>query len=180
MVLSWFRFRATVAVAAIGLAVSLSCGGDDNAPMEATATATVPQATETATATPSPEDDVSQAYLRYWAVYSDAVFNLDESVLDQVMTGPQLERTLGEIDMLRIRGRAAKIDVEHNFFVVEVDTTAGTATVRDDYVNRSYEVDAQTREMVGEPAAGLVIRDTFFLAKEEDTWKVRDGVRQSE
>lgn len=170
-------FQVLVAVAAVFL---LGCGDGSSEPT--VVPTVVPTATQAVapTATLTVEEEVGEAYLRYWDVYSDAVFNLDENALGQVMTGPQLQRTLDEIDALRIRGRAAKIDVEHNFFVVEVDATAGTATVRDDYTNRSYEVDPETREMVGEPAAGVVIRDTFLLTREEGTWKVRDGVRQSD
>lgn len=132
------------------------------------------------TAAPSVEQEVSEAYLKYWEVYADAVFNLDESRLTEVMTGPDLERTREELEGLRQRGRAAKIAVEHNYVILELDPVAGTATVRDEYANRSYQVDANTKEMVGQPAPGTVIRDTYFLVREGGTWKVRDGIRQSE
>jgi hypothetical protein len=111
-------------------------------------------------------------------VYAEAVFDLNESKLPEVMTGPQLDRTRREIDSLRQRGRAAKIVVEHNSFIAELDPVAGTATIHDEYTNRSYEVDAETKQAVGQAASGTVLTDTYFLVKEDGTWKVRDGIRQ--
>ncbi|MDR7551262.1 MAG: hypothetical protein QN131_15215, partial [Armatimonadota bacterium] len=58
------------------------------------------------TPTASPEEAVKQAYLHYWEVYSEALFNLDSSRLSEVMTGPRLERALQEIERLQEQGRA--------------------------------------------------------------------------
>ncbi len=171
-------------VVAFALFVVACNGGGDGggirteSPTPATTRTATPAATPTAT--PSIEQEVSEAYLRYWEVYADAVFNLDETRLSEVMTGPQLQRTRQEIESLRQRGRAAKIVVEHNFFIAELDPVAETATIRDEYTNKSYEVDAQTKEMVGQPAPGTVLTDTYFLLKEGGAWKVRDGIRQQD
>ncbi|MDI6857200.1 MAG: hypothetical protein QME71_02670 [Dehalococcoidia bacterium] len=176
-------FRGFSIVAAFAL-FAVGCNGGDGG--ETRTESPTPAATRTATpvasptATPSVEQEVSEAYLRYWEVYADAVFNLDETRLGEVMTGPQLQRTQQEIENLRQRGRAAKIVVEHDFFIAELDPVAGTATVRDAYANRSYEVDAQTKEMVGQAAPGTVLTDTYFLVKEGGAWKVRDGIRQQD
>jgi len=143
-----------------------------------------PVATATAEATPtatiSVEDEVSEAYLDYWQVYADAVFDLDEAKLAAAMTEQQLERTRQEIENLRQRGRAAKIVVEHDFLIIDIDPVAGTATIRDQYANRSYELDVETKEMIGEAAPGTIVTDTYFLVKEGGTWKVRDGIRQGD
>ena len=159
----------------------VACNGDDDSDATPIRSAT-PFMSETVepSSSPSVEDEVGEAYLRYWDVYADAVFNLDESRLEGVMTGPQLQRTLEEIASLREQGRAAKIEVEHNFFVLDVDLAAGTAAVRDEYANRSYLVDAETKELIGQPASGETIKDTFSLTREGGTWKVRDSVRDVE
>lgn len=164
--------------------LAVACNGGDGgeirteSPTPATTRTATPAASPTAT--PSIDQEVSEAYLRYWEVYAEAVLDLDETKLPGVMTGPQLERTRQEIESLRQRGRAAKIVVEHDFFIAELDPVAGTATVRDEYANRSYEVDAQTKEMVGQAAPGTVLTDTYFLVKEGGAWKVRDGIRQED
>ena len=159
-----------------------ACNGDDGNGGSSTPTSTALPTTNGATPATSPrvEEEVSAAYLRYWEVYADAVYNLDQTGLEEAMTGSQLQRTRDEIDGLRQRGRAAKIVVEHNFFVADLDAAAGTATIRDQYTNSSYEVDAETKEMVGGAAPGTVVSDTYFLVKEGEAWKVRDGIRQGE
>ena len=179
-----------VALVALALAVSGCDGGDGGGgsadgqgspTAAATTTATRTTAPEvTSTPAPSVEQEISEGYLNYWQVYADAVFNLNETRLPEAMTEPHLERTRQEIQSLRERGRAAKIVVEHDFLILQVDAAAGTATVRDRYSNRSYEVDAETKEMVGEAAPGTVVTDTYFLAKEGGVWKVRDGIRETE
>jgi len=170
-------------LAALALLLSACNGGDgDQSARDASPT---PAATQTAapqaipTATPSVEQQVSEAYLHYWDIYADAVFNLDDSRLPEVMTAPDLERARQEVEALRQRGRAAKIVVEHNFVILQLDQVAGSATIRDEYTNKSYEVDAQTEEMVGKAPQGNVLTDTYFLVKEGGTWKVRDGIREN-
>jgi hypothetical protein len=184
------RLAITAALVAITLAV-FGCGGGEgegervNGQGSRTPAATptvrrtaVPEVTPTPA--PSVEQEVSEAYLNYWQVYADAVFDLDETRLPEAMTEPHLERTRQEIQSLRQRGRAAKIVVEHDFLILQVDAAAGTATIRDQYTNRSYEVDAETKEMVGEAAPGTVLTDTYFLVKEGGVWKVRDGIRETD
>jgi hypothetical protein len=108
------------------------------------------------------------------------VFSLDGADLPSVMTGSELDRTVAEIDRLRQQNRAAKIEVEHNLFIVELDPTAGAASVRDEYANHSYFVNADTKEIIGQPAGGEIIKDTYFLTRVGERWKVRDSVRNVE
>ena len=173
---------AASGVIALLLAACNGGGGEPRTPTgEASPTASsAVTATAEATPTPTVEEEVSEAYLNYWQVYADAVFDLDETRLTAAMSEQQLERTRQEIDSLRNRGRAAKIVVEHDFLIVDLDPVAATATVRDQYANRSYEVDAETKEMIGEAAPGTLVTDTYFLVKEGETWKVRDGIRQGD
>ena len=173
---------AALAVVVVALGACNGGGGEPTTPAGEPSPGPSPAVTATAEATPTPalEDQVSEAYLDYWQVYADAVFDLDETRLTEAMTGQQLERTRQEIESLRQKGRAAKIVVEHDFFIVDVDPVAGTARIRDQYANRSYEVDAETKEMIGEAAPGTLVTDTYLLVKEGETWKVRDGIRQGD
>jgi len=163
--------------------VLTACGGGSTQTTPAASPTAPPTATVAPTvapsATPSVEEEVSEAYLHYWDVYANAVFSLDDSRLPEVMTDPDLERARQEVEALRQRGRAAKIVVEHNFVVLQLDQVAGSATIRDEYTNKSYEVDAQTKEMVGNAPQGNTLTDTYFLIKEGGTWKVRDGIREN-
>lgn len=95
------------------------------------------------------------------------------------MAGALLQRTLEEIDDLRQQNRAAKIDVEHNFSVLDIDLAVGTAVVRDAYANHSSFVDADTKELIGQPAGGEIITDTYSLRLVAGTWIVEDSVRDS-
>jgi Cys-tRNA synthase (O-phospho-L-seryl-tRNA:Cys-tRNA synthase) len=166
-------------LALLSVAAVVACGGDDDSDNTPTASA-IQSTTASPSTTPSVEDEVGAAYLNYWDVYTEAVFNLDESRLEEVMTGPQLQRTLEEVSSLRQQNRAAKIDVEHNFVVLNLDLKAGTAVVRDEYANHSSFVDAETKELIGQPAGGEIIEDTYSLTQVGEAWKVEDSVRDSE
>jgi len=139
-----------------------------------------PAVTETAEATPTPtiEEEVSEAYLRYWDVYSEGLFDLETSRFDEVMRGPRLERAVDEIESLRQDGRAVKIVVENHPVVVKVE--GDEAVVFDEYENDSYLIDPETKEPVGDPGTGEVIRDTVTLTRSGQTWKVLDSVREVE
>jgi hypothetical protein len=129
------------------------------------------------TPTASPEETVEEAYLHYWEVYGEALFNLDNSRLSEVMTGPRLERALEEIERLQEQGRAVKIVVENRPVVVEVE--GDEALVLDEYENRSYLIDAATKEPLSEPpTTGETIRDRVTLTQVGTTWKVLDTVRE--
>ena len=131
----------------------------------------------TPTPAPSLEEEVGAAYLHYWNVYTRAVRGLDESALATVLTGLMLERTREEITGLRERGQAVEIRVEHHFVVVEANAEAGTATVFDEYVNRSFLVDAASGERAGAEPDPTTLSDTYYLVLEDERWKVQNGVR---
>lgn len=166
----------------MGTGIVIACGGGNDSaatPIASTTPSPAPSTVSPST-TGSSDGEVRAAYLHYWDVYSGAVYNLDDTQLASVMTGSQLLRTQQEVADLRQRGRAAKIVVEHNFFVAALDDAAGTATVYDQYTNSSYEVDATTHETVAAEASAAMLSDTYYLVKEGGVWKVRDGVRQGQ
>ncbi len=130
-----------------------------------------------AVATPSRAEEVEQAYLKYWEVYSEAMYTLSTSRLSEVAAGERLGQAIVEVEKLKAQGKAAKIEVEHDFFVFDV--TATSAAVHDEYVNNSYAIDPQTKQPVGAPGKSESIVDTYFLERMDGIWKVVRGVRES-
>lgn len=166
-----------LALALLSAAAVMACSGDDDS--DNTPTASPPQSTTTSpAATPSIEDEVIAGYLKYWEVYSEALFNLDASRLSNVMDGPRLERAIGEISDLEQQGKAVEIDVDNQPAVVEVE--GDTAVVLDNYENRSRFIDPQTKEPLSSPGDAEVIRDTVTLMLLDGVWKVFDTVREAE
>jgi hypothetical protein len=174
---------ASLALSAPVLLAILLAGCNGGPPSREPTPTEAPSASPTVTVEPtptaSPEEAVKEAYLHYWEVYGEALLNLDGSRLSEVMTGPRLERALQEIQQLEEQGRAVKIVVESRPVVVEVGSDE--ALVLDEYENRSYLIDAETKEPLSEPpTTGETIRDRVTLTRVGDTWKVLDTVRGCE
>lgn len=178
------RKRTCVALLALSASALLAIflagcngGAPSQEPIPTEAPSPSPAVTVEPTPTAAPEEAVKEAYLHYWGVYAEALFNLDSSRLSEVMTGPRLERALQEIEQLEEQGRAVKIVVENRPVVVEVQRDE--ALVLDEYENRSYLIDAATKEPLSEPPTrGETIRDRVTLTRVGDTWKVLDTVRE--
>ncbi len=166
-------FGAALAVAVISVA---GCDGDG----EPSGTLKASPSPETATAEPSAtlslEDEIGQAYLRYWDAYSDALLELDVSLVEDVATGEQLERVRAEIEGFRAQGLALRVRVEHDFVVVEA--SEDSATVTDTIVNNSFFVDAVTKEPPEGTSSGEILEDTYRLEKIGGQWMVTSGSRQ--
>jgi hypothetical protein len=140
----------------------------------------VPTANETPYPLPTPSLDmakaVSEAYLRYWTVYSNALFTLDPSGLDEVTAGDALMAIDQDIDSDRAQGRALKIDVQHNFSVLTV--ISDQAVVEDHFRDNSVYVDPVSHD----PLPGQVTSPSPDKAPEsgvlyklellDGTWKV--------
>jgi len=172
------EFLAALALIALLLAACNGEGGEPTTPAGEPSPTPSPAVTATAEATQTPtvEEVVIEAYLRYWEVYGEGVFDLDTSRLGEVMTGSRLERAVDEIESLRQDGRAVKIVVENRPVVVQVK--GDQAVVFDEYENQSYLIDPETKEPIGDPGTGEVIRDTVTLTRSGQTWKVLDSVRE--
>ncbi len=169
----------TLALLLLLAGFAVACNGDDDSDGTPTAP-TTPSTTATASSSPTPsvEDEVEAAYLNYWDVYSDAVYNLDSSHLSQVMTGPRLDRAIDEVNDLLQQGRAVEIDVVNSPAVIQVD--GSSAVLLDEYENSSRFIDPQTKEPLSSPAEPQTIRDTVTLNLIDGTWKVYDSVREAE
>jgi hypothetical protein len=175
------RFGPVTALALIALLLA-GCNGGDGEPTTPTGAEPSPRpspavtATAEATPTPSLEDEVSEAYLRYWDAYSDALFELDATLAQDVAGGDELDRIREEIEDLRSQGLALKTVVEHDFVIVEVSEES--ATLLDEIVNNSFFIDAETKEPPQAEGSGEVLRDTFHLEKVDGQWMVVGSTRQ--
>lgn len=154
------------------------CSSDDDSPADASSSnpgqpTTIASVAPTAAA--SVEDAILADYMRYWDAYGDALLNLDESLVEGVAKGAELERIHEEIADLRSQGRAARVVVTHNPVVVEVSGTS--ARLLDEMVNNSFFVDPVTKEPPVASGSGEVLRDTFELELVNGDWLVVRSTR---
>jgi hypothetical protein len=126
---------------------------------------------------PSRESVVLEAYRRYWDAYGQAVLNLDPHAVQDVASGEELESITEEIESLRARGLAARVQVTHNPAIIELTDT--TATLYDEMINSSFYVNAQTKEPRVGTGDGATLTDVYYLQRIGDgTWKVVSSGRQ--
>jgi hypothetical protein len=144
--------------------------------LDATATP-VPVGSETATALPTVEPtlaaEVGQAYENFWRVTSQALLELDDSHLTEVMDGVYLASVRQRIDELRSEGRAIKTHVILNYSVIQASRES--ATVVDDFEDDSVYVKLGTDEPLSEPTSDQV-RTLYKLQYSSGIWKVVDSV----
>ncbi len=139
------------------------------------AVAASPAAEGASSATPL-EAEVGDAYRRYWLLYSEALFTLDTSRLGEVAVDEELSRIKDEVDGFQARARAVRVDVAHNFILVDLTDTA--ATLHDEITDRSFLIDPVTKEPSRGPDSAHVVKDIFFLKKVDGAWKVTKSLRQ--
>jgi cell division septation protein DedD len=121
------------------------------------------------------EKEIIDAYLRYWDVRIGAYYEADPSRLTEVMAGAELAREQSQIEELRKLNRAARIDVEHNFRIRAA--TSDSASVYDEYINRSRLIDGSTKRDLPETEGELREKVSFELRRVGTSWKVVDGAR---
>jgi hypothetical protein len=122
------------------------------------------------------EREVEEAFLRYLDVYSNAVINLDSSRLPEVLDGAALQWVQEEVNDLKERQRPAKV-IEENRTLRFTDVTPTSATLEDEYVNRSVYVDPRTKEPLPRTSAPTRVRQTYQYRKISGVWKIVDGTR---
>jgi len=159
--------HGAAALAAVGLVVTLlvTCGRDkqettqqpnsDSALSTPAVSGTPRPATSNPTATASPEQAVLEAYRRFWEAYAIAVLELDPTQVETVAAGDRLRGIQEEIEDLRRRGLAIRVNVTHNPMVVEV--SGERAVVYDEMVNNSFHVNAQTKEPRVASGSGVLL-----------------------
>lgn len=167
---------------AIGLllmgAIALGCSSETEpepvtptAATTETATASASPSTPTALPTSSVEEQVSEAYLAYWEAYADALLNLDASLADQRTRGEERARIGGEIEELRTEGVALRVVIQHDFGITELG--ADSARIVDRYLDSSFSVDPATKLPETAEVPGVLIIDSFELARlESGEWIV--------
>ncbi len=153
------QFRSPVGVEPIATALPTSNEAAGNAP--------------TAGASATLEQQVMDAYLRYWDIRKAAYLALDTSHLAEVMADAELTREVTQIGDLERRSRAGKLDVEHH--AVVVGATSDHATVYDEYVNHSVYLDVVTKQSLASDVPAEVEKVSYELRKFGDFWKVVDG-----
>ena len=180
--MDWRRVTKAVTASLLLAAIAAACGGDDADPTPTpTATAADTSARPTVaaqpTVTPHPEAEVLAAYADYWQVYAEALRDRDDSRLDEVMTGPRLERAVAEIQDLRSQDYAVALVVNSRPVVVAID--GDEAMLMDAYENQSHRIDPETKiPLQPTPAPGPTLRDRVTLQRVGGTWKVVETVRQ--
>jgi|SRR5581483_2531177 len=137
--------------------------------------ATSPQANAPRVATSPAEQQIEQAYLHYWDVYSGALFNLDASAASQVAAGAEVQRIQDEVDSFRRKGDAVRVVVQHHYLIFDVTDT--DAKVYDEIQNGSFSVDPLTKQPPQGSDATDLERDTFFFHRIDGAWKVERRTR---
>jgi hypothetical protein len=145
-------------------------------PAAAPATTAIGVPAEGGPSTPQLEEEVEQAYRRYWELYSEALYTLDTSRVGQVAANEELRRIEDEVSGFRARARAVRVDVSHSYLIVDV-TDAG-ATVYDEITDRSFLIDPGTKEPSRGPDTAHLVKDIFYFRKVDGAWKVTRSLRQ--
>src|SRR6266542_5709941 len=123
------------------------------------------------------EQGVEQAYLRYWDVYAAALLDLDDTRLGEVASADELRRIQDEIAGYRRAGYAVRVQVTHNYVIVDI--TTNDARLADEIVDRSFRVDPVTKNPPQGSDEGESIRDLFVLQRIDGIWKIVKSVRES-
>src|SRR5581483_4542152 len=133
------HFRASVGIEPVAT--------QSSAPQAAIAPTAIAQAAPAAQPTASAglpsEQEILDAYNRFWQVRTDAYLELDPSPLVSVTSGKGLAEETSQLLDYKAQGKALKLDVEHHPLIVNL--SADHATVYDEYINRSVLVDPDTK-----------------------------------
>lgn len=135
-----------------------------------------PDGTPNSSNSPSPQPteahaQVEGAYLRFWDAWAKANVELDASPLDDVMEGEALSQSTALIEEAKSKNEPLRVQVEHDYRITI--TGDSTASVDDNFVDRSVRLDPETLQPVG-PPANKTIRNSYTLRKVEGRWKVAE------
>jgi hypothetical protein len=93
------------------------------------------------------------------------------------MAGDELSRARQLIDQLHSENHALKTDVVHNYEVTSVESDV--ATITDNFVNRSYEIDVVTKQPTGSPSPATTEPLSYRMQIVNGVWKVVRAVKVS-
>jgi len=105
------------------------------------------------------------------------VLNLDAALMARFASGEELASIQSEIDTHRRNGVAVRLNVKHDFAIVQMSERA--ATVVDQVTTQSFFVDPLTKRPETSDVPSRVVRYTFFLERGSDGWVVVRGLRES-
>jgi hypothetical protein len=173
--------RVRLAAAALLCCLALGCGGSrgDDGPSAtvaagsssslSTSTSTTIEATTTTTTEPAPqglEQEVEDAYLHSWDVYTEAMLRLDPTRLGEVYAGDALDLRRREIASAP---GPVRVHVDHDYEIAVVG--ADTALIFETYRNHSVYLDGTTMQPI-EPDPNNVLSREYVLQKEPPGWRV--------
>jgi hypothetical protein len=120
-------------------------------------------------------------YQEFWQFRTQALAQLDDIYLPEVMAGAELDAEMAGLHQLKADGKAQIVVVENHPEIWYA--SPDEAVIYDPYVSRSYFVDAKTRKPLGDgPASGpSTVSIAYHLTKHPDhfgspVWKVDDAV----
>ena len=162
------RVAFGLATMAAACALGSACSASASDAAEPTSTPEAPTSTSTS-AVLTLEEQVEEAYLASWDVYTHALDSLDPTGLDEVYAGEALAIRTDEIAGLRDAGTNVIGGVRHDFEVqLETDTLA---IVVESYENHLVLTDAATGQPLEEDPNSIVSR-MYMLELIDGTWKV--------
>jgi hypothetical protein len=121
------------------------------------------------------EPAIWQAYEEFWDTRGDALYDLNTGLLEPRMAGPALERERAGIESLRSQGQAQVIDIEHRAEMIEA--VADEGVIYDPYLNRTYRIDATTKQRVEPEFEPETVNIAYLLQPIDGVWKVVDAIR---
>jgi hypothetical protein len=121
------------------------------------------------------EPAIWQAYEEFWDARADALYELNAGLLEPRMAGPALERERAGIESLRGQGQAQVIDIDHRAEMIEA--VADEGVIYDPYRNRTYRIDATTKQRVEPEFEPETVNIAYLLQPIDGAWKVVDAIR---
>ena len=79
------------------------------------------------------------------------------------------------VDQLHAQNHALKTDVVHHFEITSIERDAASLT--DNFVNQSYEIDAVTKQPVGSPSPATTEPLTYRMQIVDGVWKVVRAIK---
>jgi hypothetical protein len=110
---------------------------------------------------------------RYWAVLIPAWRDLDTNHLDEVLTEPRLTQERQTFADQRAQGHAIDVKVDRGYHQVR-DIRMDEAVVYEEYLNRSTEIDLNTKEPVEESTPKESAAAYLFRRSASGQWKVAE------
>ena len=131
-----------------------------------------PSTAPTPTVDPVLADEVGKAYVQFWRVRSQALLELDDSHLGEVMDGQYLTDIEHLIEQLRVEGRAIKTQASLNFNVLQIN--GSFARLIDHVDDKSVYVKLGTEDAINDPELDN-FTVLYTLSKSSTIWKVVDS-----